>query len=74
MVSDVVIFGSNSIHTVLKLKKIAKLTKFITFCLAFWVKNGLFKGQYLMINSLGNILSKFYHNLYLPKTIEKWVY
>ena len=39
------------------------------FYLDFWVKNVLFKGQYLKMN-LGNIPKKFYHDLYTPKIIE----
>ena len=56
----------------LKVKKWPKRPNLILFPLVFG-KKWAFIGQYLK-NSLGNIPSKFYHDLYLPKTIEKWVY
>ena len=57
----------------LKVKNMAQNDQIYHFYLDFWVKNVLFKGQYLK-KSLGNIPSKFYHDLYTPKIIEKWVY
>ena len=51
----------------------AKTTKFLTFTLDFGSKLGFFEGWCLK-NSLGNISSKFYCDLYLLKIIEKWVY
>ena len=56
----------------LKVKKWPKRPNLILFPLVFG-KKWAFIGQYLK-NSLGNIPSKFYHDLYLPKTVEKWIY
>ena len=51
----------------------SKKTKLISLILNFWSKMGFFDGQYLR-KSLGNIPSKSYHDLYLPKIIDKLVY
>ena len=49
-----------------------KTTKCINFTF-FGVKNVFFKGQHFK-KKLGNIPSKFYHDLYTLKIIQKWVY
>ena len=62
-------FPSSFQNIDLKVKKKIQKTKFFTFSLSLCQKR-LFKGKYLN-NSLGNLPSKFYHDLYLPKKTWK---
>ena len=56
-----------------KVRKRAQNTRFITFYLDIWAKNGHFKDQYLEKSS-ENIPSNFYPDLNSPKIIQKWIY